>query len=45
LGGTGGEITTAMRGDDIRGTINGESATGDAQVLTGVKGAKCTDGI
>lgn len=45
LGGTGGEITTAMRGNDIRGTINGESATGDAQVLTGVKGAKCTDGL
>ena len=45
LGGIGGEITSAISGNDIRGTINGESATGDAQVLTGVKGAKCTDGL
>ena len=45
LGGTDGEITSAIRGNDIRGAINGESAIGNAQVLTGVKGAKCTDGL
>lgn len=39
------EHITATRGKDIKGTINGESATGDGQVLTGNKGAKCIDGL
>lgn len=41
----GGEISTANQGQDIKGTINGESAIGKGQVLTGVKGAKCVDGL
>lgn len=32
-------------GKDIKGTINGESATGLGQVLTGIEGAKCVDGL
>lgn len=39
------EHITATRGEDIKGTINGESATGKGQVLTGNKGAKCIDGL
>ncbi len=42
---TGGKITIAEIGEDIRGNINGESATGKGQILTGVKGAKCVDGL
>ncbi len=41
----GGEINTAEYGKDIKGTINGESAVGKGQVLTGVEGAKCVDGL
>jgi flagellin len=41
----GGSIETTLAGMDIKGTINGESATGSGQVLTGVKGAKCVDGL
>ncbi len=40
-----GEITMSADGQDIKGTINGESAIGSGQVLTGVKGAKCVDGL
>ncbi len=40
-----GEISTANAGTDVRGTINGESATGKGQILTGVGGAKCVDGL
>ena len=39
------EIQSAMQGNDIKGTINGESAIGDGQVLTGIKGARCVDGV
>ena len=35
----------AETGNDIKGTINGESATGRGQILTGIEGAKCTDGL
>jgi flagellin len=41
----GGEITAVEAGMDIKGTINGESATGKGQILTGIKGAKCVDGL
>lgn len=40
-----GQIETTEAGLDIKGTINGESATGKGQILTGVKGAKCVDGL
>lgn len=39
------EHITATVGDDIKGKINGESTTGEGQVLTGNKGAKCIDGL
>ena len=41
----GGEIEMSAAGKDIKGTINGESAVGKGQVLTGVKGAACVDGL
>ncbi|MCP4752815.1 MAG: flagellin [Proteobacteria bacterium] len=40
-----GEIEMSRDGLDIKGTINGESAIGKGQVLTGVKGAACVDGL
>jgi len=40
-----GGLTTATVGEDIHGTINGESATGSGQTLTGVSGSKCVDGL
>jgi len=40
-----GEIDLSMDGKDIKGTINGESAIGKGQVLTGVEGAACVDGL
>lgn len=40
-----GEIMMAKEGVDIRGTINGESALGRGQVLTGIEGAKCVEGL
>ncbi len=40
-----GNVEVAKVGLDIKGTINGESTTGLGQVLTGVKGAKCIDGL
>lgn len=45
LGDSGGEIKAVEAGMDIKGTINGESAIGNGQVLTGIKGAKCVDGL
>lgn len=45
LGDVGNEIAAVEAGLDIKGTINGESATGEGQVLTGIKGAKCVDGL
>lgn len=39
------EIEISNAGTDIKGTINGESATGAGQILTGVKGAACVDGL
>ncbi len=41
----GGEISIAKTGQDIKGTINGESCIGKGRTLTGVKGAKCVDGL
>ncbi len=41
----GNQIETAEAGIDVKGTINGESAVGDGQILTGVKGAACVDGL
>lgn len=40
-----GMIMMSNQGQDIKGTINGESAIGKGQVLTGVEGAKCVDGL
>ncbi|MBU3914927.1 flagellin [bacterium] len=40
-----GQIMISADGQDIKGTINGESAIGNGQILTGVKGAKCVDGL
>ena len=40
-----GDIQVATRGRDIRGTINGETATGKGQILTGVDGSKCVEGL
>jgi flagellin len=45
LSSAGDQIESAMQGSDIKGTINGESAVGDGQVLTGIKGARCVDGV
>ncbi len=40
-----GDIDLAEVGLNIKGTINGESTTGQGQILTGIKGSKCTDGL
>ncbi len=40
-----GEIMISNDGKDVKGTINGESAIGRGQTLTGVRGAKCVDGL
>ncbi len=40
-----GEINLSDNGRNVKGTINGESAIGNGQILTGVKGAKCVDGL
>lgn len=42
---SGNQIETAEAGKDVKGTINGESAVGKGQILTGVKGAGCVDGL
>ena len=36
---------SAAMGEDVMGTINGESAVGKGQILTGIKGAKSIDGL
>ena len=40
-----GSIDTIKNGDDIAGRINGESAQGKGQILTGSKGAANIDGL
>jgi len=45
LGKVGGEIEVSQAGEDIKGTINGESAIGAGQVLTGMEGTKSVDGL
>mgnify|MGYP003574360241 CR=1 FL=1 len=40
-----GEITDVDAGLDVVGTINGESAVGRGQVLTGAEGSKCIEGL
>ena len=42
---SGGAIETVMNGNDIEGFINGESAVGKGQILTGAKGAAAVDGL
>ncbi|MCP4749691.1 MAG: flagellin [Proteobacteria bacterium] len=39
------QIEISQDGVNVKGTINGESAVGEGQVLTGVKGAACVDGL
>ncbi|MBT4290274.1 MAG: flagellin [Deltaproteobacteria bacterium] len=41
----GGELRVADKGDDVHGTINGETATGKGQYLSGIDGAKCVEGL
>ncbi|MFH2132329.1 MAG: flagellin [bacterium] len=41
----GDQIEISGSGKDVKGTINGESAVGKGQILTGVKGAACVDGL
>lgn len=43
--GIGSALTTATAGTDVAGTINGESATGNGQFLTGDAGNTNTDGL
>jgi len=45
LGTDAGEIEVSRAGEDIKGTINGESAIGSGQVLTGMEGTKSADGL
>ena len=45
LGGNAGEVEVAIAGEDIVGLINGESAIGKGQILTGLSGAECVDGL
>lgn len=40
-----GQIHLAEVGKDIIGTINGETTTGKGQVMTGIEGSKCVDGL
>ena len=40
-----GELQIADRGLNIKGTINGESTIGRGQILTGVNGSKCIEGL
>jgi flagellin len=41
----GGIFQTAMRGKDLRGTINGEATIGKGETMTGISGNKTTDGL
>jgi flagellin len=45
LSAEGGDIMSALEGKNVKGTINGESAKGEGRLLTGINGAKCTDGL
>ncbi|OGH02406.1 MAG: flagellin [Candidatus Lambdaproteobacteria bacterium RIFOXYD1_FULL_56_27] len=40
-----GQIEVSSAGNDIKGTINGESAIGEGQVLTGQEGTASVDGL
>jgi len=41
----GGIFQTAMKGKDLRGTINGEATIGKGETMTGISGNKKTDGL
>ncbi|MDH5561819.1 MAG: flagellin [Deltaproteobacteria bacterium] len=41
----GGAIEMGERGSDVRGKINGETAMGKGQTLTGIDGAQSVDGL
>lgn len=45
LGENAEEIVIAESGKDIKGSINGESAIGEGQILTGKDGSKCIEGL
>lgn len=45
LGRPGEKMSVSVAGRDIKGTINGESATGKGQILTGNKGTRCVEGL
>lgn len=40
-----GKILNVANGQNVEGTINGESAIGEGRYLTGIEGAACTDGL
>ena len=40
-----GQIEVSKEGADVKGTINGESASGKGQILTGIEGAQNVDGL
>ncbi len=40
-----GQIEVSKEGADVKGTINGESAFGKGQILTGIEGAQNVDGL
>jgi len=42
---TADELQIADKGMDIKGTINGESTFGKGQILTGIDGSKCIEGL
>jgi flagellin len=41
----GGIFQAALKGKDLRGTINGEAAIGKGETMTGISGNKKTDGL
>jgi len=45
LGSDAGKILNIDNGQNIKGSINGESAIGNGRYLTGIEGATCTDGL
>jgi flagellin len=45
LGSGVGKILNIDNGQDIEGSMNGESAVGDGRYLTGIDGAPCTGGL
>lgn len=45
LSATASELQVADKGLDIKGTINGESTFGKGQILTGIDGSKCIEGL